>query len=139
MQSVDPTFDIGRYVIEKTVEENGLSKADHLKERNHNSYIKYRPFPIRLGELKTKLQTDAFEKGSTIHAVALSILKNYYERKKIVLNYYNQKGAENDIQLNKLVQLAQLLELQQIKRYNLKHHIYRKKYGDMCYQLRIWA
>lgn len=95
-------------------------------ELNHNAYLKYKPFPFRLGELKDKMQTQAFhfpdELGSTIHAVGVNIIRNYYEKREVY----------RDTQLQKLIELVQ------IRRHNIKHHVYRRKYGNMYYQLTLW-
>lgn len=96
-------------------------------ELNHNAYLKHTPFPLRLGCLKDKMQEQAFhrpeELGNTIHAVGIAIIRNYYEKREVV----------RDAQLQKLIEMCQ------IRRYNIKHHIYRKKYGNLYYQLTLWG
>ena len=40
------------------------------------------PFPVRLGEIKKPLQSEATEKDRSLHWLILSILKNYVKNKK---------------------------------------------------------
>ena len=54
-----------------------LSKSESNKEY----YSKNTPYPIRLGELKPKLQEEAFEKNSSVHGRIIDILNNHFENK----------------------------------------------------------
>lgn len=86
--------------------------------QNRIAYEKHSPYPFRLGELHTKLQTDAFHNpellGSSIHAVGISIIKNYYEKRDVFMETWLQK----------------LIEMAQTNRHNIKNHIPIRKYGS---------
>lgn len=102
-------------------------KREKLAQKNHRDYRKYKPYPFRLCDLKEKMQHDAFWEpellGNTIHAVGIAIIRNYYEKREVV----------RDAQFQKLIEMVQ------IRRYNIKHHIYRKKYGNLYSQLKLWV
>lgn len=91
-----------------------MNKAEH----NRKAYQIHKPYPLRLGDLHVKLQTDAFNKGSSIHAEALAILKNYYEKRKVMM----------DTGLQKLIEMAT------INRNNIKNHIPIRKYGSKIHE-----
>lgn len=59
-----------------------MTKSEH----NSKDYKNHKPFPLRLGNLKTKLQKDAFHNpelhGNSIHAVAIDIIKNHYDKRE---------------------------------------------------------
>lgn len=48
-------------------------------ECNKQYYENNKPYPVRLGDLKNKLQQEAFEKDTSIHSVLKSIVQGYYE------------------------------------------------------------
>ena len=56
-----------------------LSKSEY----NRRYYAANKPYPIRLGELKIKLQQDAFENDKSIPDVLRKIVKEYFDRKEM--------------------------------------------------------
>lgn len=50
---------------------------------NKRYYSKYTPYPVRLGELKPKLQMEAFEKDTSIPKLLREIVSDYFEKKKL--------------------------------------------------------
>lgn len=92
-----------------------------VSEQNKIYYRKFSPYPFRLGVYRDKMQAEAFEQGLTIHAVGISIIANYYAKKEV---FYD-------------TQLQKLIELVRIRRHNISHHIYRKKYGSGYHQLNL--
>lgn len=51
------------------------SKSDYNKKYNE----KESPYPVRLGELKPKLQQEAFEKDTSIHSLLKDIVSKHYQ------------------------------------------------------------
>ena len=54
------------------------SKTDCNKKYYHRN----NPYPIRLGDLKSKLQMEAFEQDKSIHYLLRKIVSEYFERKE---------------------------------------------------------
>lgn len=50
---------------------------------NKKYYRRNNPYPIRLGELKPKLQMEAFETDKSMHDVLINIVKDFFERKEV--------------------------------------------------------
>lgn len=67
-----------------------MNKSEH----NRKAYNNYKPYPFRLGELKTKLQELAFEKESSIHAEGIAIMEGYFKKREFIDSYI-QKLTEN--------------------------------------------
>lgn len=55
------------------------NKTDYNKQY----YEKQKPYPVRLGDLKRKLQIEAFEKDKSMHAVLKNIVSDYFARKEL--------------------------------------------------------
>ena len=51
-------------------------------EYNKKYYQANKPYPIRLGDLKTKLQQEAFETDKSLHEVLKKIVKEHFERRE---------------------------------------------------------
>lgn len=51
-------------------------------ECNKKYYHANKPYPIRLGDLKLKLQIEAFETDKSMHDVLRNIVKEHYDRKE---------------------------------------------------------
>jgi len=51
-------------------------------EYNKKYYQANKPYPIRLGDLKSKLQQDAFENDKSIPDVLRKIVSDYYDQKE---------------------------------------------------------
>lgn len=60
-------------------------------EYNKRYYTANNPFPIRLGELKSKLHKDAFEQDKSITEVLKKIVADHYEQKEKSLNEMSLK------------------------------------------------
>lgn len=52
-------------------------------DANKQYYRANKPYPIRLGELKMKLQIEAFETDRSLHGVLKDIVKEYFDRKEM--------------------------------------------------------
>lgn len=65
-----------------------MGEYNDKSEYNRKYYAKNNPYPIRLGELKLKLQIEAFEKNQTIPVVLKDILNEHFDRKEL-----NMKGS----------------------------------------------
>lgn len=79
------------YYLNKALQEKLSSAELRLKiiyeetpgaETKNTRYDNNAPFPIRLGELHLKLQTEAFNMKSTIHDRVLQILREYFANKE---------------------------------------------------------
>lgn len=82
------------------------------------------PYPIRLGHLKPLLQKDAFAiENGTIHMVIRNIIANHYHYSEKKSTKLNAVETQNRL-------LVKLIEVARIKRHNIKHHNYKKKYGQ---------
>jgi hypothetical protein len=55
------------------------NKADY----NKRYYQTHNPYPVRLGELKPKLQMEAFEKDTSIPQLLRKIVSEYFDRKEL--------------------------------------------------------
>jgi hypothetical protein len=54
-------------------------------EYNKRYYEKEKPYPLRLGELKRKVQIEAFEKDKSMHAVLKDIVREHFDSKEMSL------------------------------------------------------
>lgn len=52
-------------------------------EYNKKYYEANKPYPVRLGELKAKLQQEAFEEDKSIHYRLKKIVSDYFEKKEL--------------------------------------------------------
>lgn len=51
-------------------------------DANKQYYRANKPYPIRLGDLKPKLQMEAFEQDKSMHDVLRNIVKDFFDNKE---------------------------------------------------------
>jgi hypothetical protein len=56
------------------------SKTDY----NKHYYAKEKPYPVRLGEYKRRLQIEAFEKDKSMHALLKEIVVKHFDKEELV-------------------------------------------------------
>ena len=69
------------------------NKADS----NKKYYQQNTPYPIRLGDLKTQLQKEAFELNTSIHDRIIHIIDGYYHKREVLI----------DVSIQKLIEMSQ--------------------------------
>lgn len=57
-----------------------MGEYNDRSEYNKKYYRANNPYPIRLGDLKMKLQTEAYEKNQTIPIVLKGILNEHFDK-----------------------------------------------------------
>lgn len=86
LDETQQTYFLNRAIQEKlSVPELSLQVIYQNPLQNSGDGIRYNnqgAFPVRLGDLHIKLQTEAFEMKTSIHDRALTILREYFERKE---------------------------------------------------------
>ena len=63
-------------------------------DANKQYYQANKPYPIRLGDLKSKIQAEAFETDRSMHDVLKKIVEQHYEEEKITDPYAIKEMAK---------------------------------------------
>ena len=82
-------------------------------DANKQYYQANKPYPIRLGELKPKIQAEAFDTDKSMHDVLINIVEQHYKEEKI----------DNPYAIKEMAQKAKEkmeAELDRIKNYGLR-------------------